>query len=262
MSCVETTLDEGLLEIAFHRPEARNSLDRAARAELTAAFESAAAGCDAAERPVRAVLLRGTREAFCTGQDLGEHLADLDSGQGRDKVHREYNPMIAALHAIPVPVVAAVNGAAAGAGWSLALGCDLRVAAETAVFKAAFPSIGLANDCGISRLLPEIVGPAKALELLFNDAAIPAARALELGLVTEVAEGPDADAAARALARRLAAGPTRSYREIKALVRDPRAVAEIAEREAAAQVRLSDSADHREAVAAFHARRAPRFTGR
>lgn len=274
---VLTEFDDGLLTITINRPEGHNSLDRALRLELRAAFERAAAACDAgfgAERdyagdpgtapdgPVRAVLVRGGKKVFCTGQDLKEHLAEMDSPSAMDKVDAEYNPMIAALASIPVPVVASVNGAAAGAGWSLALNCDFRVAAESASFKAAFPSIGLATDCGISYLLPQLVGPAKALQLLFDDVAVSAAQALELGLVTRVAEGDDADADAEALARRLAAGPTRSYREIKALVKDSASMLAIADAEGRAQQRLVTSADHAEAVRAFLDKRRPEFTGR
>ena len=166
------------------------------------------------------------------------------------------------MAAIPVPVVAAINGAAAGAGWSLALNCDFRVAARSASFKAAFPSIGLATDCGISYLLPQLVGPAKALQLLFDDQPISAESALELGLVTQVADGDDADEAAEEFARRLASGPTGSYREIKAIVKDAAAMLAVADAEGGAQKRLVNSADHREAVEAFLNKRAPKFTGR
>ncbi|WP_448852172.1 enoyl-CoA hydratase-related protein [Corynebacterium sp. 335C] len=264
MGNVTTAFDAGLLTIRIDRPEGHNSLSRDLRAELTAAFRDAAERCDAADDAelVRAVLLAGGKKVFCAGQDLKEHLEDVRSGAGMTKVEDEYNPMIDALNAIPVPVVASVNGAAAGAGWSIALNCDFRVAAASATFKAAFPSIGLANDCGMSHLLPAVVGPAKALELLFADEAVPAARALELGLVTAVAEGDDADAEAEAFARKLAAGPTRSYREIKALVKDASAVSAIAAREAEAQKRLVASADHAEAVQAFLGKRRPEFTGR
>ncbi len=264
MGYVTTAFDAGLLTIRIDRPEGHNSLSRDLRLELIQVFRDAAAACDAADDAarVRAVLLAGGKKVFCAGQDLKEHLEDVKSGTGMTKVEDEYNPMIDALNAIPVPVVASINGAAAGAGWSIALNCDFRVAATTATFKAAFPSIGLANDCGMSALLPSIVGPVKALELLFTDKAIPADEALALGLVTAVAGGEDADAEAEAFARKLASGPTRSFREIKALVNDASAVSEVAAREAEAQKRLVTSADHAEAVQAFLAKRRPEFTGR
>lgn len=271
MDFVSTHRDGGLLTITIDRPEGHNSLNRALRFELREVFEAAARDCDPANVPVgegepdglvRAVLLKGGKKVFCTGQDLKEHLSEMREPTAMAKVDDEYNPMIAALASIPVPVVAAVNGPAAGAGWSLALNCDFRVAAETASFKAAFPSIGLATDCGISHLLPQLVGPAKAVELLFADQPVPAREALALGLVTEVVEGDDADAAAEEFARRLAAGPTGSYREIKALVRDSVALMDIADRESGAQKRLVVTGDHAEAVDAFLNKRAPKFTGR
>lgn len=261
MSFLTITDDAGVRVIAISRPEGHNSLNKELRLELTDAFRAATADADAeGDARVRAVVLTGTDRVFCTGQDLKEHLGDLKAGAGMGKVVDEYNPMIDALNAIPVPVVAGVNGAAAGAGWSIALNCDFRIAAGSAVFKAAFPSIGLANDCGMSHLLPAIVGPAKALELLFADQPVPAGDALGLGLVTEVVEG-DAAEAAVAFARKLAAGPTRSYREIKALVKDASAVSAIAAKEADAQARLARSRDHAEALEAFLAKRRPEFTG-
>lgn len=274
MEFVTVTRDAGLLTIAIDRPEGHNSLNRALRLELRRAFEEAAEQCvvkqgtdatasgEADAGPVRAVLLKGGKKVFCTGQDLKEHLGEMGDASAMDKVDVEYNPMVAALAAIPVPVVAAVNGAAAGAGWSLALNCDFRVAARSASFKAAFPSIGLATDCGISYLLPQLVGPAKALQLLFDDSPIKAEAAYELGLVTQVVDADDADEAAEAFARKLASGPTGSFREIKALVRDASAMLAIADRESGAQKRLVVTEDHKEAVDAFLNKRAPEFTGR
>lgn len=276
MEFVSVTRDAGLLTIAIDRPEGHNSLNRALRLELRRAFEEAAEQCvvkpetgptgsgdaTADPGPVRAVLLKGGKKVFCTGQDLKEHLGEMGDASAMDKVDVEYNPMVAALAAIPVPVVAAVNGAAAGAGWSLALNCDFRVAARSASFKAAFPSIGLATDCGISYLLPQLVGPAKALQLLFDDSPIKAEAAYELGLVTQVVDADDADEAAEAFARKLASGPTGSFREIKALVRDASAMLAIADRESGAQKRLVVTEDHKEAVDAFLNKRAPEFTGR
>ena len=263
MRFVSVTRDAGLLTIAIDRPEGHNSLNRELRLELRDAFESAARSCEpgAEGGSVRAVLLKGGKKVFCTGQDLKEHLTEMTEPSAMDKVDTEYNPMIAALASIPVPVVAAVNGAAAGAGWSLALNCDFRVAASTASFKAAFPSIGLATDCGISYLLPQLVEPAKALQLLYEDKPLTAPAALELGLVTEVVDGDDADETAEAFARKLASGPTGSYREIKALMRDTSALLAIADRESGAQKRLVVTEDHKEAVDAFLNKRAPEFTG-
>nr|WP_120491974.1 enoyl-CoA hydratase-related protein [Corynebacterium lactis] len=251
-STVLTELADGVLTITINRAEAYNSLNKQLRAELKEAFVRA-------QQPdVRAVLLVGGPKAFCTGQDLKEHIADLQAGAGMGKVVEEYNPMVAELVAIDVPVIAGIEGAAAGAGWSLALHCDFRIAGEGASFKAAFPSIGLATDCGMSALLPRMVSDAKAREILFLDRKIGARDALELGLVTEVSEAPVE--AARALATQLAAGSTAALKEIKALLRRDTLAA--ADAEADAQARLAVSADHREAVAAFLEKRPPLFTGK
>lgn len=252
MSNVTLQFSDGVLTITIDRPEAYNSLDKNLRLELKEAFQRAQ------DPEVRAVVLAGGPKAFCTGQDLKEHISDLQAGAGMGKVVDEYNPMVAELVAIDVPVIAAIEGAAAGAGWSLALHCDFRIAGEGASFKAAFPSIGLATDCGMSALLPRMVSDAKARELLFFDKKVRADEALGLGLVTEVVADPVARA--RELAAQFAAGPTAAYREIKTLLRRDTLAA--ADAEADAQARLAVSADHREAVAAFVEKRPPRFVGK
>lgn len=252
VTTVATEFADGVLTVTINRPEAYNSLNKQLRAELKEAFQRAQLD------DVRAVLLLGGPKAFCTGQDLKEHIADLQAGAGMGKVVEEYNPMIAELVAVDVPVIAAIEGASAGAGWSLALHCDFRIAGQGASFKAAFPSIGLATDCGMSALLPRIVSDAKAREILFLDRKISAAEALELGLVTQVSDNPVADA--RALAAQLAAGPTAALKEIKALLR--RETLAAADAEADAQARLAVSADHKEAVAAFLEKRPPLFSGK
>lgn len=252
MNHVTLDLSDGVLAITIDRPEAYNSLDKAIRLELKEAFECAQ------DPEVRAVVLMGGSKAFCTGQDLKEHVADLQAGAGMGKVVEEYNPMVAALTAIDVPIIAAVEGAAAGAGWSLALHCDFRIAGPKASFKAAFPSIGLATDCGMSALLPRMVSDAKARELLFFDKKVLADEALDLGLVTEVVADPVARA--RELAAQFASGPTMAFKEIKALLR--RGTLAAADAEADAQARLAVSADHKEAVAAFLEKRPPRFEGK
>ncbi|MDO5030397.1 MAG: enoyl-CoA hydratase-related protein [Corynebacterium sp.] len=252
MNHVTLDLSDGVLAITIDRPEAYNSLDKAIRLELKEAFERAQ------DPEVRAVVLMGGPKAFCTGQDLKEHVADLQAGAGMGKVVEEYNPMVAALTAIDVPIIAAVEGAAAGAGWSLALHCDFRIAGPKASFKAAFPSIGLATDCGMSALLPRMVSDAKARELLFFDKKVLADEALDLGLVTEVVADPVARA--RELATQFASGPTMAFKEIKALLRRDTLAA--ADAEADAQARLAVSADHKEAVAAFLEKRPPRFEGK
>jgi 2-(1,2-epoxy-1,2-dihydrophenyl)acetyl-CoA isomerase len=260
MSLVDIRDAEGVRTITINRPDAYNSLDRELRLELIAAF-TAAAEDSAAGGTVRAVVLAAAGKAFCSGQDLKEQLRDAREGTGTGKVFEEYNPMMAALLSIPVPVIAAVQGPAAGAGWGIAMACDFRVVATTASFKGAFSGVGLASDCGLSRSLTDAVGQVRALELLLFDEKIPAERAAELGIVTSVVEPAELAAAVTSLARRFASGPTASYREIKALVRDADAVNDRAAEEGDAQLRLFTTADHTEAMSAFLEKRTPRFTG-
>lgn len=260
MSLVDITTLDGVRTITIDRPDAHNSLNRTLRLELKDAFAAAAADSSPAG-DVRAVVLRASGKAFCAGQDLREQLEESRTGAGTDKVVTEYNPMMDALLSIPVPVVAAVQGAAAGAGWGIAMACDLRVASTTAVFKGAFTGVGLASDCGLSRSLADAVGQTRALELLLLDEPVSAGQAGELGIVTSVVEPSDLEASVGELATRFAHGPTGSYREIKALVRDTRAVSDRGGEEADAQGRLFRTADHLEAVQAFVEKRAPRFRG-
>ncbi|MEY8564956.1 enoyl-CoA hydratase-related protein [Corynebacteriaceae bacterium 7-707] len=261
MSLVDITTGDGIRTITVNRPDAHNSLNRDLRLELKDAFAAAAAD-SSPDGSVRAVVLRATGKAFCAGQDLREQLEESRSGVDTDKVVTEYNPMMDALLSIPVPVVAAVQGAAAGAGWGIAMACDLRVASSTAVFKGAFSGVGLASDCGLSRSLADAVGQTRALELLLLDEPVSAARAGDLGIVTTVVDPEELEDTVSRLAARFATGPTGSYREIKALVRDTRAVSDRAGEEADAQARLFRTADHLEAVQAFVEKREPRFLGK
>ena len=188
MSLVEISDADGVRTITVNRPDAYNSLNRGLRLALIDAFTTA--GEDAATGgPVRTVVLQAEGKAFCSGQDLKEQLADAREGTGSNKVVEEYNPMMAALLSIPVPVIAAVQGPAAGAGWGIAMACDFRVMSSAASFKGAFSGVGLASDCGLSRSLTDTVGQTRALELLLFDEKIPAEKAAALGIVTTVGEG-------------------------------------------------------------------------
>ena len=260
MSLVDIHTDQGVRTITINRPDAYNSLNRDLRLALIDAF-TAAATDSAAGGEVRVVVVAASGKAFCSGQDLKEQLTDAKEGTGSDKVTAEYNPMMAALLSIPVPVIAAIQGPAAGAGWGITMACDFRVMASTASLKGAFSGVGLATDSGLSRSLTDAVGQAKALELLLLDEKIPASDAAALGIVTSVVEPDELDGAVAALAARLVGGPTASYREIKALVRDAEAVNTRADEEGDAQLRLFRTADHVEAMAAFLEKRAPQFRG-
>ncbi|MEO3755920.1 enoyl-CoA hydratase-related protein [Streptomyces sp. B6B3] len=272
VSTVDYRLDGAVAVIELRRPAARNALDAATKEQLLVALQWA--GADG-ERPdgersdgerARAVLIRAEGPAFCVGQDLAEHARALDADPGTafDTVPQHYNPLVTAFHALPQPVVAAVEGACVGAGLGLALGADLRVAGDTAFFATAFAGVGLAADTGVSRALTRLLGASRAAGLLLLGDRFSAEEAARWGLVHRVVPAGQAAQAGLDLARQLAAGPTAAFAETKALLR---AAADgdldaALEREAAAQRRLGATADHRNAVRAFLNREKPHFEGR
>lgn len=246
--------------ITLNRPDAMNALNVASKKALLAALRRAAA-----DETVRAVVLTGAGRAFCVGQDLKEHLEKLNAGElPSETVRRHYNPITLAITQMPKPVIAALNGVAAGAGAGFAFACDLRLAADTAAFNLAFAGVALSADSGASWTLPRLVGQAKALELLLLPETIGIQRAADLGLVTEIVPADKLAEHAAALAARLAAGPTVTYASLKASVDYGAAhtLAQTLEFEDAMQARCGATADHREAVDAFLAKRRPRFAGR
>src|SRR5215472_15370970 len=179
-----------------------------------------ALGLAAAEPAIRAVVLTGAGEAFCAGQDLREHADVLASGgEPTATVRRHYNPIITTIMTMPKPVIAAVNGTAAGAGASLALACDFRIAAQRASLLMAFARVGLGADSGASWTLQRLAGAARAAELLMLAEPIDAAGALAAGLFTMVVPDDEVQSQAARFAGRLAAGPTAAYAGIKAQLR-------------------------------------------
>ena len=197
---------DGVATVTFNRPEAMNSLDVATKTALLAGLRQVAD-----DPAVRCVVLTGTGRAFCVGQDLKEHVEILKSG-ATDSLFRtvdeHYNPIVTTIVEMEKPVIAAVNGVAAGAGASLAFACDLRIVADTAGFNLAFAQIALSCDTGSSFTLQRLVGRAKAIELLYFPRTIPADEALTLGLATRVVSTRELGEAVAELAARLAAGPT------------------------------------------------------
>ena len=264
---VRWDLTEAVGTILLNRPQAHNALTAEMKTALLAALRQAASSPE-----VRAVLITGAGPAFCAGQDLREHAEVLtaaqtgpaQTGAAMDTVREHYNPIVLAIRSMPKPVIAAVNGVAAGAGASLALACDLRVAARGASFLMAFARVGLAADTGASWTLQRLVGAGRAAELLLLAEPLAANRALELGLVTQVVDDADLPAAASALAARLAIGPTAAYAGIKAEL-DYAAGHDLAaalEQEAEVQAALGRTADHLAATAAFAQKQRPTFQGR
>ncbi|TDD65815.1 enoyl-CoA hydratase [Actinomadura darangshiensis] len=250
----------GVGTITLNRPDGMNSLTAEMKEALRAAIERAAA-----DPAVRAVVLTGAGRAFCAGQDLREHGDNLAAGKGLDDtVRKHYNPIVLGLTGMRKPVVAAVNGVAAGAGASLAFACDLVVASEKARFATAFTGIGLAPDSGMSWTLQRLVGRAKATELLLLGEPVKAPEALELGLVARVVPADELAPASVELARRLAAGPTVSYGAVKSAL-DYAATHDLAaalEREAELQDECEKTSDHRNATEAFLKKQQPEFEGR
>ncbi|HEY8374766.1 MAG TPA: enoyl-CoA hydratase-related protein [Pseudonocardiaceae bacterium] len=252
---------DGVRTLTLNRPEVYNSLTVALKEELLAAVRAAA------EDPsVRAVVITGAGRAFCAGQDLKEHVELLKSGDPAPlrTVEDHYNPLIKAVFALPKPVIAAVNGTAAGAGASLAYACDLRIAARSAKFLMAFANVGLTADSGASWTLPRLIGYGRAMEMMLLAQPVDAEEALRIGMVNRVVDDGKALAEAQELAARMAAGPTTAYAKIKeamqaAVAADLAAALEV---EARTQAEAGRTADHREAVEAFVAKRKPNFTGR
>ncbi|MEU0483438.1 enoyl-CoA hydratase-related protein [Streptosporangium sp. NPDC006013] len=260
MNDVLYSVDDAVATIVINRPEAMNSLTSRAKTALLEAVTAASR-----ERAVRAVLLTGTGRAFCAGQDLSEHAANLEAGRGLDDtVRTQYNPIVRTITEMDKPVVAAVNGVAAGAGAALAFACDLRIASEKARFAMAFSGIALAPDSGASWTLQRLVGAGRAAELLLLGEPVGSARALELGIVSQVVPADELDIAARALAVRLAQGPTSAYAATKRALRfaSTGSLAEALELEADLQDACARTDDHLNATRAFLAKERPVFQGR
>jgi len=251
---------DGVATVTLDRPDALNALTVELKVALLGALEDAAA-----DDTVRAVVLTGAGRAFCVGQDLREHADALDAGDtALDTVREHYNPIVRAITGLPKPVVAAVNGMAAGAGASLAFACDFRIAADKAGFLMAFARVGLGPDTGASWTLQRLVGYGRATALLMLAEPISAEQALEMGLVNAVVPAADVAAAAAEIAARLAAGPTVAYAGIKRAL-SVAATSDLAtalETEAEVQAACGRTEDHRAATHAFLDKQQPAFQGR
>ncbi len=253
---VELTRDDAVLTITLNRPEVLNAFNRAMHDQLSAALQ------EAADPSLRAVVVTGAGRGFCVGQDVAEFPAEAkDVGE---LLRRHYNPNMLAIRALEKPVIAAVNGVAAGAGLALALACDMRIAADTASFVPAFVGIGLVPDSGLSYTLPRIVGPSAAFEWLVRGDKLPAETARVAGIVSRVVPAGDLPAEAAALAADLAARPTRAIAFTKRLLEQSigATLERQLEEEALLQAEAAAGQDFAEGVAAFREKRPARFTGR
>jgi 2-(1,2-epoxy-1,2-dihydrophenyl)acetyl-CoA isomerase len=255
MAEVETSRDGAVLTVTLNRPDVLNALNTDMHRALAAALK------EARDAEVRAVVLTGAGRAFCVGQDLTEFReAPGDIGT---RLNETYHPNVLAIRALEKPVIAAVNGPAAGAGLSFACVCDLRIASEAAAFIPAFINIGLIPDSGGSYFVTRILGPARAFEWLTSGRRLTAAEAYAWGLVSEVVEGDGLAARAAEVAAELAALPTRGIGMTKRLIEHAlnASLEEQLQREAQLQAAATKTNDFREGVDAFLEKRPPRFTG-
>ncbi|MFF7437521.1 enoyl-CoA hydratase-related protein [Streptomyces sp. NPDC008122] len=259
-------VSDGLATITLNRPEAMNALNVATKVALRDAAETAAA-----DPAVRAVLLTAAGDrAFCVGQDLKEHVgllaADQESGTSEtmNTVRDHYNPIVRALTGMRKPVVAGVNGVAAGAGFGFALAADYRVVADTASFSTAFAGVALTADSGVSWTLPRLIGASRASDLLLFPRSISAQEAYELGVVNRLVPAADLAAEAEKVARKLAAGPTVAYAALKESLAygADHSLTEALDKEEELQTLAGASEDHTIAVRAFIAKEKPRYLGR
>ena len=256
MAEVETTRDGAVLTITLNRPEVLNAFTSAVHKALAAALKQARSA------DVRAVVLTGAGRGFCVGQDLTEFREA--AGDIGARLRSTYHPNILALRALEKPVLAAINGPAAGAGISLACACDLRIAADDATFVPAFINIGLVPDSGSTYFVRRLLGTARAFEWLVSGRRLTAAEAQSWGLVSEVADADRLLRRAAELAAELAAMPTRGIALTKRLLdhAEHTTLEEQLELEAQLQAAATETADFREGVEAFLEKREPHFEGR
>ncbi len=249
---------EGVATIILFRPDVYNALNDAITYELQDVLKKATK-----DEAVRVVVITGEGKAFCSGQDLKE-AAGAKSRSFSDSIRSRYNPMVKLMRQMPKPIICRLNGVAAGAGCSLALACDLVVAAEEATLVEIFVNIGLVMDSGSSYFLPRVVGASKAFELATMGSKVKATDALALGLVNKVVPAAQLDEAVKVYTDFYAKAPTKAIGLMKKMLQksSTSTLDEMLEYEAYCQDIAGTSGDYKEGVAAFLEKRKPDFTGK
>ncbi|NUO19285.1 enoyl-CoA hydratase/isomerase family protein [bacterium] len=249
---------DAVLKITLNRPDRFNAFNEQMHKELADAFKNAAKDDD-----IRSVILTGAGKAFCSGQDLKE-VKDNPNRNLADSLRYNYNPNILRIRGLEKPVLCALNGVAAGAGMSLAMACDLRIASDQSSMLQAFVNVGLLPDSGSTWVLPRLLGYHKAFEICSTGRPIKADEALKLNLVDEIVEHDKLDSFTMELAVKYANAPTKAIGALKRALNKASAVPldEALEYEAYLQDILGKTEDYREGVAAFNEKRKPQFKGR
>ncbi len=256
---IKLSIKANVATLTLNRPDKLNSFTQEMHEEIRAAFKEIEA------QPVRAMVITGEGRAFCAGQDLGDRDIDLDTGfDAGDSLEQNYNPLIRKMHSLPIPIICAVNGVAAGAGANLALACDIVVAARSAKFIQAFAKIGLIPDAGGTWSLPRKVGLARAMGLSMLAEPLSAEQACEWGLIWQVVDDDKLVETVEKMATHLASQPTVALANIKNALRASasNSMSQQLELERDLQSASAKTSDFREGVAAFLEKRKPTFTGK